>query len=414
VNTRLTRLENFVFCLCTVPPAPPGDARVWPVAYLTAATVRSVFLTFRDSPQRRRALAAEPGAAERYQLFGLDELAARGVATRHNLDRAGRPPAWARWSGAALKRVLEAAGGYGGDFATVLASLRVANRADVVLSTVDTVGIPLMLLKRFGRVRPPLVYVAIGLPERLARLRNARVRRLYASALGSCAVVVAYSEKEAEDIRRWVAANGGSARVEFIPFGVETSSIAADGAGTGVVSVGADPHRDFDLLLRVAARMPDVDFRIVTTSEHARALAQVPENVSLEQDLPFEEMRRRLATARLVALPVRENSYSGATTVLLQAMALEKPVVVTRTSAIASGYELVDGENVRLVEPGDEDGFERAVASVLGDEWHARALGASARATVERALTWDRYVERMEQLLRDAAAAPAPSGAEAR
>jgi glycosyltransferase involved in cell wall biosynthesis len=403
VNTLLKRLENVVFCLCIVPPAAPGGARLGPVAYLTAATVRSVFFTFRDSAQRRRAFAAAPGAAERYQLFGLDQLVAHGVATRHNLERAGRPPLWARLVGGALKRILEAAGGYGGDFATVLASLRVANRADVVLSTVDTVGIPLMLLKRFGRVRPPLVYVAIGLPERLARLRSARMRRLYASALGSCAVVVAYSEKEAEDIRRWVAANGGSARVEFVPFGVDTSSFAADGSGAGVVSVGADPHRDFDLLLRVAGRMPDVPFRIVTTADHARALPPVPENVSLEQDLPFEEMRRRLAEARLVALPVRENSYSGATTVLLQAMALEKPVVVTRTSAIASGYGLVDGENVRLVEPGDDEGFEKALADVLRDEWHARALGASARATVERELGWERYVERLESLLRAAA-----------
>jgi glycosyltransferase involved in cell wall biosynthesis len=379
---------------------------VGPVAYLTAATVRSVFLTFRDSSQRRRALSAEPGAAERYQLFGLDQLASRGVATRHNLERAGRPPEWARAVGGGLKRVLEAAGGYGGDFATVLASLRVANRADVVLSTVDTVGIPLMLLKRFGRVRPPLVYVAIGLPERLARLRSERVRRLYASALGTCAAVVAYSEKEADDIRRWVEQYGGSARVEFVPFGVDPRAFAAGGgatAGDGVVSVGADPHRDFDLLLRVASRMPDVAFRIVTTADHARALPPAPANVSLEQDLSFEEMRQRLAGARLVALPVRENSYSGATTVLLQAMALEKPVVVTRTSAIASGYGLVDGENVRLVEPGDEQGFERALAGVLRDDLHARALGVSARATVERDLGWERYVDRLESLLHAAA-----------
>ena len=385
-----------------------------PVAYLTAATVRSVFLTFRDSPQRRRALAAPPGSAERYQLFGLDQLAARGVATRHNLEGAGRPPAWARVAGGALKGALEAAGGYGGDFATVLASLRVANRADVVLSTVDTVGIPLMLLKRFGRVRPPLVYVAIGLPERLVRLRSARMRRLYASALRACAVVVAYSEKEADDIRRWVEENADSsvspARVEFVPFGVDASSFAADGtgAGEGVVSVGADPHRDFDLLVRVAARMPDVAFRIVTTADHARTLPPPPPNVSLESDLPFEEMRRRLVEARLVALPVRENSYSGATTVLLQAMALEKPVVVTRTSAIASGYGLVDGENVRLVEPGDEAGFERALADVLRNEWHARALGVSARATVERELSWERYVDRLDSMLRAAVVSSEP------
>ncbi len=406
VNTLFTRRENFVFCLCIVSGAPER-----PVAYLTAGSMPGVFVTFRDSPQRRRALASEPRAAERYVLFGLDQLRERNWGVRHNLERTGPPPLWARAAGRALKRVLEAAGGYGGDFATVLGSLRTANRADVVLSTVDTVGIPLMLLKRAGRVRPPLVYVAIGLPERLAQLRSGRIRRLYASALGSCAAVVAYSAREAEDIRAWVAANGGSVRVEFVPFGVDSRAFTPDGVpGSGVVSVGADPHRDFELLLRVAGRMPHVEFRIVTTADHARALPSRPDNVALESDLPFEEMRRRLLAARLVALPVRENSYSGATTVLLQAMALEKPVVVTRTSAIAAGYGLVDGENVRLVAPGDEEGFERALADVLRNDLHARALGASARTTVERELTWEGYVDRMEELLRDAAAAPARSG----
>jgi glycosyltransferase involved in cell wall biosynthesis len=90
-------------------------------------------------------------------------------------------------------------------------------------------------------------------------------------------------------------------------------------------------------------------------------------------------------------------------------MALEKPVVVTRTSAIASGYGLVDGENVRLVAPGDEGAFERALAEVLRDDFHARALGASARTTVERELSWERYVNRIAELLRDAAGARAPS-----
>jgi glycosyltransferase involved in cell wall biosynthesis len=379
--------------------------------------VPGVFFTFRDSPARRRALAAEPGSAERYQLFGLDQLASRGFSTRHNLERLKPPPLWARFAGGAMKRGLEVAGGYGGDFATVLASLRIANRADVVFSTVDTVGIPLMLMKRFGRLRPPLVYAAIGLPERLAQLRSRRMRRLYASALASCDVVLAYSEKEAEDIRRWVDEDSVSpVRAEFVPFGVDVGSFVPDGAAAtdGVVSVGADPHRDFDLLVRVAARMPDVTFRIVTSADHARALGSRPENVALESDLPFDEMRKRLAEARLVALPVRENSYSGATTVLLQAMALEKPVVVTRTSAIATGYGLVDGENVRLVAPGDEDGFERALADVLRDDFHARALGASARATVERELSWERYADRLEKFLRDAAGAPAASRSEPR
>ena len=85
-------------------------------------------------------------------------------------------------------------------------------------------------------------------------------------------------------------------------------------------------------------------------------------------------VRDRLAQARVVALPVSDNSYSGATTVLLQAMAMGKPVVVSRTDAIAEGYELEDGVNCRLVKPGDAQGLERAVLETLAgaDAAHSR------------------------------------------
>ena len=360
----------------------------------------SVFFLYRDSPERRRALLAAPGSPERYALAGLDELRSRGLGASHNLERA-RPPAWARVVGRTLKWALERAGGYGGDFATVLASLGRANRADVVFSTVDTVGIPALLLRRAGRLRPPLVYVAIGLPERLARLRTARMRRLYALALASCEAVIAYSEHEAEVLRGWVERHGARARVEFVPFGVDVESFrsAAEQSGDDVVSVGADPHRDFALLVGVARRMPGTSFRIVTTPEHARTLPPLPRNVAIETELPFDEMRARLAGARIVALPVRENSYSGATTVLVQSLALGKPVVVTRTQAIAAGYGLVDGENCRLVAPGDEEAFRLALGSLLGDDLARRELGEAARETAEHRLDWERYVDRLEEIL---------------
>lgn len=361
----------------------------------------TVFFAYRDSPQRRAALAAPGGAAERYLLFGLDQLAERGWATWHDLERPGRPPIWARASGAVLKSALERAGGYGGDFATVLASLRRANRADVIVSTVDTVGIPLVLLARAGRVRPPLVYIAIGLPERLVQLRSERMRRLYARALGSCAAVLAYSEFEAQELRDFLAAYGERAEVAFVPFGVDVRAFAPTDAppSVDVVMAGADPHRDVDLFVSTAAAMPERTFLLVTTADRARALA-TSANLAIEADIPFEELRRRLGDARVLALPVVDNTYSGATTVLLQAMALAKPVVVSRTRAIATGYGLVDGENCRLVEPGDAPAFERALGEVLQDDLHARALGGRARQTVEHELTWARYVDRVEGVLR--------------
>jgi glycosyltransferase involved in cell wall biosynthesis len=155
--------------------------------------------------------------------------------------------------------------------------------------------------------------------------------------------------------------------------------------------------------------MPASSFELVVASDRIRTLGPLPSNVRVESDLPFDQMRDRLERARVIALPVLENSYSGATTVLLQAMALAKPVVVTRTAAIASGYGLEDAGNVRFVQPGEQAELARAVGDLLGDRAAAGALGAAARSTVEAELSWDRYVDRLDRLLRDAAAERAPS-----
>jgi glycosyltransferase involved in cell wall biosynthesis len=363
------------------------------------------FFLLADTPRRRAALRAEPGAAERYLLYGLDQLAARGDAVAHNLERPGPPPAWARAADALARRVARRVGATWGDLAPALACLHEANRADVVLATIDRMGVPATLLARAGLLRAPLVYVSVGLPERLERLRG-RVRRLQLSALSRAAAFVAYSEHEAAAIREALAPAGGPP-VVFVPFGVDVDAFAP-AAGTvpdvDVVSVGADPHRDHALLLRVAARRPEWRFRLVVAQAAARTLGPVPANVEVRVEAPFCEIPGLLAGARVVALPVVDNSYSGATTVLLQALAAARPVVVSRTAAIADGYGLADGENVRLAAPGDEAAFERALADLLADPAAAAALGARGRALAVERLGWDRYVEALRGILATAAA----------
>lgn len=359
----------------------------------------SVFAFYRDSTQRRAALAKVPGAPERYLLFGLDELVQRGARVRHNLERQGPAPAWARAADKGLNRLVYGAGGYGGDFVSVLPSLRAANTAAVVFSTVDTVGLPLVLLARVGLLRSPVVYTAVGLPERLAQLRGERVRRLYADALSRAQAIIAYAESEADQLRSWLGA--GAPPVFFVPFGVDVNAfrpLPERASVVDVVSIGADPRRDFDLLASVASRRPEWRVRIVANADRARSLT-LPSNVVVEADVPFAQIRDRLAEARVVALPVRDNSYSGATTVLLQAMAMGKPVVVSRTEAIAAGYGLENGLNCRLVEPGDSDALERALVDLLADEPAAAALGSRARETVERHHSWDRYTAAIEEIL---------------
>jgi glycosyltransferase involved in cell wall biosynthesis len=366
----------------------------------------TVFFAYRDSPLRREALRQPLGAGERYSLYGLDEVGRSGFAVRHNLEPALSPGAGAKAGAWAFDRAVRAAGGYSGDFASMLGSRRELNRADVVFSTVDTVGIPLALLARAGLVRPPIVYAAIGLPERLERLRTGLARRRFLDAYRRLHTIVAYGWGEVEALRAWLSPSGPP--VELVPFGVDTAYFRPDASAAqedDIVSVGADPRRDFPLLVEVARRHPARSFRIVASADNARALGVLPPNVALEVDVPFARVRERLLGACVVALPVQENSYSGATTTLLQAMACAKPVVVSRTAAIARGYHLEDGKNCLLVQPGDVDELDRAVEQAMD----APELGARARETVEAHHTWRHYTDAVRDLLAAAVGTTVPA-----
>ncbi|MBM2821659.1 MAG: hypothetical protein HW413_405 [Thermoleophilia bacterium] len=369
-----------------------------------------MFVLYRHSQLRRDALAAPAGAGARYSLYGLDELSAAGFPVAHNLEPGARPGTAARAAGGVLDRVVRGLGGYSGDFATVLACRRRLNDADVVFSTVDTVGIPLALLARRGGIRTPIVYAAIGLPERLTQLRTARARRVFLDAYRRLHTIVAYGRGEVDALREWLGEGGP--QVSFVPFGVDPiyfSPRPDATADTDIVSIGADPRRDHGLFLALARAHPEWSFRLVLTSDAIRSLGVVPGNVTTEVDIAFDTVRDRLANARAVVLPVQENSYSGGTTVLLQAMAMGKPVVVSRTAAIATGYHLEDGVNCRLVAPGNLEELEAEVSELLADDSQAASLGARARETVERNLTWSRYVDTLSGLLCAAAASRVPS-----
>ena len=99
-------------------------------------------------------------------------------------------------------------------------------------------------------------------------------------------------------------------------------------------------------------------------------------------DLPIADVCRLYAACRLVVLPVKDNSYSFATTTAFDAMALGKPVVVTKTRAVGSngdGYSLIDGVHCRFVPPGDAAALADAIDRLWRSPGEREALGKAGR-----------------------------------
>lgn len=95
----------------------------------------------------------------------------------------------------------------------------------------------------------------------------------------------------------------------------------------------------------------------------------------------------------------------------LEAGACGKPAVA---SSSGGGSEVVaDAETGRVVDPEDPAQLERALAELLADPDRAHTLGQRARARVRR-YDWDAGAERLERVLREAAAADTLPGRDPR
>ena len=377
-----------------------------PARYFAAETAAAeIFYLFRDTPERRsmilRAMRGEGVGLAGSQLFGFTELKARGVAVDCNLR-------WPRVGGAAQcardwieRRHLARTGIGRGDVGSLDAHLGFMNRARVVLATTDNTGLPAARLKETGRLRTPLVYVSVGLPERMQTLEGrcpAEARR-HRRRLAHVDRFVTYGWAEAEWLRTWL---GPGPDVRFVPFGVDTEAWRPEEGvreSLDVVSVGYDTMRDFELLADCARRNPAISVEIATSPECAASLRDVPANLKIRIQMPIERLKSWIASAKIVILPVKENTYSGATTTLLQCMAMGKAVAVSRVGAIRDGYGFEDGVNLRWLEPGSADSVERVVNEFLADTPGRRRLGEGARRHAEEKLGWKRYVDELSQCL---------------
>ena len=276
----------------------------------------------------------------------------------------------------------------------VLRHLASLNRAAVVVSTVDSCGLPLALLRQRGLLRSRLVYISQGLSDRIEAYGRRRplarwCRRLVLAADEHATL----SAGAAAGLAGWLDVPPD--RVTVLPFGIDHGfwhDTKASGE-TRIVSVGSDAGRDYRTLL---AAVGDKPLHIVT-----RQTLSIPAaaDVRVTYEHTPAELRDVYSGSRFVVTPLHDRDQPSGQSAALQAMSCARAVILTRTRGWWGEDLLVDGDNCVLVRPGDTDGLRRAIADLWDDPERCRRLGTRARATVERWFGEDRFAETLAGLL---------------
>lgn len=362
----------------------PATVSVAPRSSLRMKKSRVLYL-FPHTQQRLAGLDDVLGGQpcpERFLYYGMDYLLKQGWDVRHNLAGSA-DRATSRFLNGCHRAYFGRHDGYAGRLDWVLPGYADIRRVDALIAITAHVAFPVLLHQWSGWLRDtPMLYLAVGLPERLETIRRKRPEKYlhWCRRLSTVARIVTVSQVEAETLKHI----HGLDNVSFLVPGVDTDYFLPIPTlpSCDVLSIGADAHRDFDTLVSVARRLSAFKFKIVTNKAHADRLRDLPQNIKVEINIPMQALRDTMAASVCMALPVRPNTYSGATTVLLQAMAMAKAVVANPVGANAAGYPFRHAENLLFVTPQDVDALCDAVLTLCGDEGLRSSLGAAARRAV--------------------------------
>jgi glycosyltransferase involved in cell wall biosynthesis len=292
-----------------------------------------------------------------------------------------------------LGRFIERTAGRAGLLAWVC--FRQRRQYDAVFTDGEQVGLPLALLCRLTWRRPfPHVMIAhiLSVPKKERLYRAFRLGR-YVDTM------VVYSTAQ----RHYVCSRLGfpSGRVVLTPFTVDTTFFSPErveahpGPRQTISSAGLE-FRDYPTLMEAVRGL---DVRVViaaaspwSTRPDSTEGAAVPDNVEVCR-LGFADLRQLYADSDVVVMPLYDVEFQAGVTTILEAMAMAKPVVCSRSRGQTD--IVVDGENGVYVEPGDPLALGKALQELLADPEAIRRLGAAGREFAVRACDVGVYAARL-------------------
>lgn len=301
-------------------------------------------------------------------------------------------------------RLIERLAGANALLAWVCFNLR--RRYRVIFTDGEQVGLPLALLfwllDRKQRPRHLMIVHILSVPKKLLLVDRFGLQRFID-------IFFTYSTWQQRFIQqRWKLP---PERVVFTPFMVDAdffcpqaadgklpAGIAADSRPT-ICAVGLE-FRDYPTLLRAVEGLP---VRVVIAAaspwskrEDTTAGRTIPENVVVQRFSQFE-LRRLYACSRFLVMPLYNVEFQAGVTALLEAMAMERAVICTRTPGQTD--VVVEGVTGVYVPPGDASALRAAIQGWLERPEEAERMGKAGRERIEAEMNLERYVDRFKQYL---------------
>ncbi|MGC2855251.1 glycosyltransferase family 4 protein [Novispirillum sp. DQ9] len=260
----------------------------------------------------------------------------------------------------------------------------------------------------------PQVFMAHGALADKAMRRSALRKRLFvrlfeAPRIRRSGGVILCTPSEAQDIERVVPGYDGRVGVLYNPILLDDYRTATWNPPRGrpkALFIGRldIEHKGIDRLFAMAARMPEMDFRLHGNAdpryeaEMRTLLAAAPSNLTVETPVFGADKVRAYAEATFVVQPSR---WEGFPIINSEAMAVGAPVAISSDVPLS---KVLEDQGCGMVLPADPDRAVDVLRAALADPARLRSISAAARRFAAAHFDPDRQAAAHLDLYRQVAA----------
>ncbi|MEP7118003.1 MAG: glycosyltransferase family 4 protein [Acidobacteriota bacterium] len=242
----------------------------------------------------------------------------------------------------------------------------------------------------FRMRRPRHVIVQFIMRERTASLGSRLKYAFMGWCFSSVDLCVCSARAECDYYAR--AFGWPRSKLAFVPFHTDPRFLDIPVQdGDYAVSAGRS-FRDYDTLLDAWEGL-DVPLWVVGY----KGARPAPQNVTIKREIPLADLTTLIAGAGIVVVPLEERRISIGQSVILQAMAMGKAVVVTRVDGTVDYVEHM--KTGLLVPPRDPAALREAVRLLSSDVTLRRRLAAAALEQIKTAHLVSHYMRGVSDAL---------------
>lgn len=262
--------------------------------------------------------------------------------------------------------------------------------SDIIITTTDSAGLPLLLLKKLRVLNKPVIYISTGLINELSD-RNNEVVAFYKSLLQYVDILICHSNIEKKSYLKYIPILKD--KISVIPFGIDQKFFKKTTVQKKyILSIGRDKSRDYNFLSKVALRIKSENFLVVTSRSNIKGVT-FPRNVKIMYDLPYDQVRDIYLKAKLVFLPLKEINRASGQIAFLEALSSNNKVVISNIRGIKDVYKkLLNIKNTVVYKPDDVESAVESLVKALKIKEH--------RFEMPSDFTSLKYAERIDSIIK--------------